>query len=407
MFKRTVGARAGKLIAACVFLYVTGGPALQASNDNSQTFWIEQRHLEEQRQKSQEPRATPAPAHKVLRERRDFVPTETTRASGDGAPAAPTFFVDVIGDSFAILAADGLREAFADNPKIVINGQARDSSGLVRTDFYDWVKAVHDLVADRSDKNHIDFVVMQIGLNDMQAIKDGADSFDPLTDRWRDIYGKRVETVVETFRQAHIPMVWVGLPPMRNDQFNAQIAKLNELLKEHVEKAGAKYIDIWNAFADENGAYAAFGPDVNGNTVRLRIADGVYYTKAGSRKAAQFIEGDVRRAFDAVKPADNMVDLPPDVEQAATDINAEIRREMGLAPPNSSEPNETAPADAAKPLAGPVLSLTARPLSPGGALTTRPLWTGGAVAAVGVLSSGVEPPAKAGRADDFAWPPRP
>jgi hypothetical protein len=395
--RKIAGSRAVKLIATALFLYATCGPALLASNDNSQTFWIQQRQLEEHN-RTQDQRA-PAPARKVTHEKRDFVPTETTRSSGDSAPAAATFFVDVIGDSLALLASDGLREAFADNPKITISSKTRDSSGLVRDDFYDWVKAAHDLIAERSDKTHIDFVVIQIGLNDMQAIKEGGDSFDPLTDRWRDIYGKRVEAMADGFRPAHIPVLWVGLPPMRNDQFNAQIAKLNELIKEHAEKAGAKYIDIWNAFADENGAYSAFGPDVNGRIVRLRIADGVYYTKAGARKAAQFIEGDIRRAFDAVKPADNMVDLPPDVEQAATDINAEIRREMGLAPTST----EAVRSEADKPLAGPVLSLTARPVSPGGALATRSPWTSGTIAA-STLASGVEPPAKPGRADDFAWP---
>jgi hypothetical protein len=390
-----------KLVALAVFLYATCGPAVFARSDNSATFWIEQRQLSDEKQKTIEQRPAPPPQpRKTVREPRDFVPTEATRVNADNGPVTPSFFIDVIGDSMAILAADGLREAFANNPKITINSRARDSSGLVRDDFYDWVKAARDLVAEKSDKNHIDFIVMQIGINDIQTIKDGADSFDPLTDRWREIYGKRVEAVVEPFRQAHIPMLWLGLPPMHNDKFNDQISKLNEIAKEHAEKAGAKYIDIWNAFADENGAYSAFGPDVNGQTVRLRIADGVYYTKAGARKAAQFLESDIRHAIDSAKPADELVDLPPDLEHAATDINAEIRREMGLAP----APGEAAPAETAKPLAGPVISLTARPIASDGALAMRPAWASSAVASLNVLATGVEPASKPGRADDFAWP---
>jgi uncharacterized protein len=394
-----------KLVLLTVFLYATCGPAVFAVGGNSATFWIEQRQLSEETQKSIEQRPAPAPApRKTVREPRDFVPTEATRVGAENGPVTPNFFIYVIGDSMAILAADGLRAAFADNPKIVVNGRARDSSGLVRDDFYDWVKAAKDLAAEKTDKNHIDYVVMHIGINDIQSIKDGADSLDPLTDRWREIYGKRVEAIVEPFRHAHIPVLWLGLPPMHNDKFSDQISKLNEIVKEHAEKAGAKYIDIWNAFTDENGAYSAFGPDVNGQTVRLRIADGVYYTKAGARKAAQFVESDIRRAFESVdKPPDQMVDLPPDLEHAATDINAEIRREMGLAPPPAGE---TAPIDTNKPLAGPVLPLTTRPLSPGGALATRPAWSSGTVAALNVLATGVEPPAKPGRADDFAWPTR-
>jgi hypothetical protein len=402
LLKRRSVSRALKLVLLAVFLYATCGPAVFARSDNSATFWIEQRQLTEEKQKSIEQRSATSP-RKSTREPRDFVPTEATRVGADNGPVTPNFFIYVVGDSMAILAADGLRAAFADNQKIVVNGRARDSSGLVRDDFYDWVKAAKDLVAEKSDKTHIDFVVMHIGINDIQSIKDGTDSLDPLSDRWREIYGKRIEAVVEPFRQAHIPMLWLGLPPMHNDKFSDQISKLNEIVKEHAEKAGAKYIDIWNAFADENGAYNAFGPDVNGQTVRLRIADGVYYTKAGARKAAQFLESDIRHAFESVdKPADEMVDLPPDLEHAATDINAEIRREMGLAP----APGEPAPVESSKPLAGPVLPLTARPLSPGGALATRPAWSSATVVALNVLASGVEPPAKPGRADDFVWPAR-
>jgi uncharacterized protein len=405
LFKRLSVSRALKLVLLTVFLYATCGPAVLAVGGNSATFWIEQRQLTEEKQKTIEQKPTaPATPRKTVREPRDFVPTEATRVGANNGPVTPTFFIDVIGDSMAILATDGLKAAFADNPKIVVNSRARDSSGLVRDDFYDWIKAAKDLAAEKSDKNHIDYVVMHIGINDIQSIKDGADSLDPLTDRWREIYGKRVEAIVEPFRQAHIPMLWLGLPPMHNDKYSDQISKLNEIVKEHAEKAGAKYIDIWNAFADENGAYSAFGPDVNGQTVRLRISDGVYYTKAGARKAAQFLESDIRHAFESAdKPADEMVDLPPDLEHAATDINAEIRREMGLAP----APGEPAPVETEKPLAGPVLPLTARPLTPGGALATRPAWSSGTVAALNVLATGVEPAAKPGRADDFAWPARP
>jgi uncharacterized protein len=393
--------RNAKLLAVALFLYAVGGPALLAKPDNSQTFFIEQRQLEEQKQQKAQPeRPAPAPKHPAHQAPRDFVPTETTRTDGTGAPVEPTFFVDVLGDSLALLTADGLREAFADNPKIAVNSKARDTSGLSRDDVFDWVKAAKDLVAE---KKRIDYVVMEIGINDWQPIKDGADTLDPTSDRWREIYGRRIEAVVDAFHEAHIPVLWVGLPPMHNDRFNDEVSKLNELYKDQAVKAGAKFIDIWDAFADENGSYNAFGPDIEGRTARLRASDGVYFTKAGARKAAQFVETDIRRAFDSAKPADDLVDLPPDVEHAAIDINAEIRREMGLAP----GPDALAPTETNKPLAGPVLSLTGRPVSPGGALATRPAWANGAAVGANILASGVEPQAKLGRADDFSWPPQP
>jgi len=239
-----------------------------------------------------------------------------------------------------------------------------------------------------------------IGINDLQPLRDGAAGLDPLSDKWRDIYGQRVEKLVEQFQVLHIPVAWVGLPPMRSDRFNAQVVKLNEIYKQRAEKAGARYIDIWDAFADQNGQYDAFGPDVNGQTVKLRGADGIHFTKAGSRKLAQFLDAEIKRAFDKSKPSSDIATLPPDIEQAAIDINAQIRREMGAAAPVGT-PIAAAPQ---KPAAGPIQSLTGKPISPGGVLLTRTSAKRERAALEDILARGAPIDPKPGRADDFSWP---
>ena len=117
---------------------------------------------------------------------------------------------------------------------------------------------------------------------------------------------------------------------MPDERFNAQAIALNEIYREHAEQAGGKYIDIWDGFADQNGQYSAFGPDVDGQSAKLRSgASGIYFTKAGSRKLAQYLEADIRHTIDKGKPQNDISALPPDIEQQAEDINVEIRREMG------------------------------------------------------------------------------
>ena len=70
------------------------------------------------------------------------MPATTTRAPGapGGAPVHASFHVDVIGDSLAVLAADGLKDAFADKPEIAVVDKAREASGLVRDDYFDLVE---------------------------------------------------------------------------------------------------------------------------------------------------------------------------------------------------------------------------------------------------------------------------
>jgi uncharacterized protein len=404
-FKAIGKSPAGKIVAVAVFLFATSGPAVFAAGESPQSFWLQQREQADQAAKAAATKAPTQPRTAVRKPVHDFVPVEATRTPNaiGGAPIAPTFFINVLGDSVAVFAADGLTQAFADKPEIAVVGRARESSGLVRDDFYDWPKAAHDL-AETKDK--LDFVVVTLGINDMQVLKDGADTLDPLSDKWREIYGRRVESMVAPFKLAHIPVAWVGLPPMRSERFNAQIVKLNELFKERAEKAGAQYIDIWDAFADEGGQYNAYGPDINGQNAKLRSTDGIHFTKAGARKLAQFLETDIKRAFDSAKPQNGIANLPPDIEQAAIDINAQIRQEMGVAPGGVSAPGAGAsnPAEPMKPLAGPIESLTAKPLSPGGALVTRQSAARESGPAERLLAQGAPGSPKPGRADDFSWP---
>lgn len=327
------------------------------------------------------------------------MPATETRAPGTpgGSPAQASFFIEVLGDSLAVLAAEGLTQAYADRPEVAVQEKARESSGLVRDDYYDWTKAARDLA---QSNDHIDYVVIEIGINDLQALKDGADSVAPLSERWDAIYGARIEALVETFRAKHIPVAWIGLPPMRLDSFNASVVKLNELFKLHAEKADAHFIDIWDAFANQAGQYDAFGPDIDGQQTKLRGADGIHFTKAGSRKIAHFLEADIKRVLDRAKPQSEVASLPPDIEQAAVDINAQIRREMGAPAPSSGAPSEPA-----RPLAGPILPLTDRPISVGGVLASYENIRGKPLGpAARALRLGDTPPAQLGRADDFSWP---
>ena len=167
------------------------------------------------------------------------------------------------------------------------------------------------------------------------------------------------------FEEAHIPVLWVGLPPMHDEQMNAQVIALNEIYRDHVGKAGGTYVDIWDAFSDSSGQFAAFGPDADGQNAKLRSgAGGIYFTKVGARKVAQVLEPDIRRELEKANPQDARAALPADVEQEASAINAEIQRNK----------DAEAATPIAKPSAGPIVSLSAlRPLPGAPSSTVRRL----------------------------------
>ena len=181
-----------------------------------------------------------------------------------------------------------------------------------------------------------------------------------------------------------------------------QIVKLNEIDREEVEKAGAKYIDIWDAFANQSGQFDAFGPDVDGQNVKLRGPDGIHFTKAGGRKVAHFLEAEIRKVFDKDRAAETRA---PTCRPTSNRPPATSTPRSGARMGAPDEPGAPARLEPAKPLAGPILSLTGRPTSPGGVLATRADAPPGETDLVArVLRQGEPADPRGGRADDFSWP---
>ena len=204
-------------------------------------------------------------------------------------------------------------------------------------------------------------------------------SYDFHTDQWATLYGKRVDEMIAALKTKGVPILWVGLPAIRGTKSTSDLSYLDELYREHAEKAGIDYVDIWDGFVDDQGRFALQGPDFEGQTRRLRSSDGVHFTKAGAVKLASYVDRDLRRALsNHVVP----VALPgPEAAPKTTTTGA-------------------------KPDAGPVL-----PLSTGGRETgdlvgggNRPAQANSDPVAAKVLSRGDAVTAPSGRADDFSWP---
>jgi uncharacterized protein len=221
-------------------------------------------------------------------------PVEAAKAEvKEKDPAA--FRVTVLGDAFSQLLAAGLDQSFAGDPKIAVLRRGNDNSGLVRSDYYDWMKAARE-IAD--DPKKPDMAVIMIGGNDRQALTADTGAQEPLSPRWRELYGSRVEGLIQIFKDKNIPVVWVGLPVMQPAGYSAAIAQINEIFRSSAAKAGVPFIDLWDKFTDEHGQYSAFGPDENGQIAKLRPADGIHFTEAGARKLALFVEGEIKRLYE-------------------------------------------------------------------------------------------------------------
>ncbi|GLK74808.1 hypothetical protein GCM10008171_00600 [Methylopila jiangsuensis] len=312
--------------------------------------------------------AAPAPV--------EAAPTPAPEIAQPAAPAvAPTTFVAVIGDSIADGLATGLGDAFADAPELGVKRYVKANAGLVRTDYHDFVAAAREAVS----AGPLAYAVIDVGVNDRQPFLDARD-LAPLSPGWKRLYVARIDALLAPFREKNVPVYWVGLAPSESVRASSDHIALNALARERVEAAGGTYVDVWEGFVDENGDYAAVGPQLDGRTGRLRLDDGVHFSKAGARKLAHYVEQELRKTFKPKAPAEALAAAPAD---------------GGLgAPPEAARP---------KPLAGPLVVLTAGPrASEGGALLDaaqkgdRP-----------ASERREAPEAAPGRIDDHRWPPTP
>ncbi len=290
----------------------------------------------------------------------------------------PSFFVLVIGDSEGGRLAQGLAQAFAGDPRVAIVNKTKLDSGLVRDDFYDWPAQVKKLL---DGPQHYNVAVMQIGINDNQTMHVNGAKLAPLSKPFNEIYAKRVQEIADAFRDKKIPLIWVGLPIMRSARISHSASTFNDIDREYAGAVGAKFVDLWEAFSDVNSEYKAWGPDVNGNIVRLRSSDGIHFNKAGARKAAHFVTPGIRNVLKtALTSAPATPTTPSQTPSAVTP---------------GTPPAGTTPAP--KPIAGKVEPLTAPATSPGGVLAQLPI----SLAAPRPVAA-----AQPGRADDFPWPPK-
>ncbi|HYA81499.1 MAG TPA: GDSL-type esterase/lipase family protein, partial [Methylocystis sp.] len=211
-------------------------------------------------------------------------------------PGTETFFVAVMGDTLGLLLTTGLESAFENTPQIGFRHKGKENSSLVRDDFYDWAKAAKEIAAEQPKP---DIAILMIGGNDRQPLTENGQTLEALSPRWRELYAARLQAVFAAFKEKGVPFIMVGLPVMKAEKYSADMEQINAIYRTEAEKAGVIFVDIWDKFADEKGQYSVFGPDVNGEIVKLRLPDGVHFTEAGARKLAHFVEADIRKIYEA------------------------------------------------------------------------------------------------------------
>jgi hypothetical protein len=227
-------------------------------------------------------------------------------------PQSDRYQVHVIGDGLAEGLSNGMQAAFEKDGTVKIVNSSKWSNGLIRSgDRPDIVTETEALAKSQG----MNVAVAMLGMNDIRNIRNNEGALRAGTPPWRDAYGKEIDRLLKMLKDNNVAVYWVGLPIMSSAKTNESMGMLNDIFRERTYVAGVKFIDTWNGFTDQFGAFASYGPDITGQTKRLREADGTYFTAQGNRKLANYVEVLLRRDLAAAKAERNIPLAGDDEEQ--------------------------------------------------------------------------------------------
>lgn len=256
------------------------------------------------------------PAPEAKSPRRSTTVRRSQPGPASTQPAAPVVDkaedasrVLVIGDFLAGGMAGGLAEAYGENAQVLVVDRSNGSSGLVRDDYYDWPASIGEIL----DKEQPVAVVVMIGSNDRQQMSVGGNREQPRSDPWNKEYERRATQLTKAIRDRDLPLIWVGNLPFKSAAMSSDMIAFNDIYRRIVSDAGGEFVDVWDGFVDETGAFVTNGPDMNGQPAQLRSSDGINVTRQGRRKIAFYVEKPLNRLLGTA--AEPGTALPPGTVQ--------------------------------------------------------------------------------------------
>ena len=160
---------------------------------------------------------------------------------------------------------------------------SRSNYGLVRAEQIDLYGEIDRMIAGPP----VHVAIIMLGVNDRASIRVGAGRAQPGAAEWKEAYAKEAEKLIKKLKGANIAVYWVGLPVMGNPAFSESAAQMNDAVRQAAYVNGVKFIETWAGFTDQLGNYSAYGPDLTGQTKRLREGDGIGLTAPGIPETGQ------------------------------------------------------------------------------------------------------------------------
>ena len=235
---------------------------------------------------------TPPPAA-VAEQTTTTVPPSSVQVPTTADPAT----VLLLGDSEAGGLSPFLEPVIEASGLVAMNTEYKVSSGLVRTDFYDWPAKLRELMASQNP----DIVIALFGGNDGQGFQSPVISKVD-TPEWRAEYAERVAEVVDIVTEGGRTLIWVGVPNAESESLTANLRVQNESVQsELAHHPEVLFVDAWSKFTGIDGGFAPYAFDPrDGETKPVRSeTDGFHLNRTGEEILAVYVNTAVTEALKA------------------------------------------------------------------------------------------------------------
>ncbi len=138
-------------------------------------------------------------------------------------------------------------------------------------------KATTDIAAQP-----VDIAVISFGANDTQGIYDDGHVYPLLSPGWKQAYGRRVARYIALLRVQGAMVYWIGLPKMRNPQFDSQIAAMNDFYSGEMAALDVPFLPTEALSVDDQGQFSIrlVDPKTKKDEI-MRADDGIHMSIPG------------------------------------------------------------------------------------------------------------------------------
>lgn len=186
--------------------------------------------------------------------------------------------IGVFGDSFG----DGLwaatDQAFRKFPDVKVHQFSHEGTGFTRYRTRDLLQDAKDRVAAQP----IDVALISIGANDTQGLFVGGHAAPYMSAAWQETIDGRVTALVRMLQQRGVAVGWVGLPRMRDPEFDRDIQAMNGFFAKVTCRLGVPFANAVPVSEDRQHRFALRLTDpATGTSYLARANDGKHMTFHG------------------------------------------------------------------------------------------------------------------------------